>query len=675
MKKRVSPRSLNRDDDKLLLKPEETIKSLNIDTDSNSQNEGGLVKSVAGNDKVPFSDGSMSLGSGNTNKVLGSVSDDQLGVIYYFVHNNQGNHFIAAYSSKTGTYRIVFQDPSLNFQENGFVSADVLRLRRVPEDQESIVYVPEPEAPPVINDPILMSFSMAVDFSVMAEYLGYNYADQGQTEYTAKLRFDSTGFYIGATREDLASEMQVQEFDCVISGNVYDGWVATVAGQMYLGENIWVEGSRSLKYQFVSTLSDDIDVVTDIPIDEVLSSADNTYDIINFTPGVDGAEPSDIRLYGKNHSISEATLDDLQYFDTKDTINASWSLDGLLVNRFVKVAAECKYSETEEWETFFLSQQYDGGLFEAGRFADDGEDPTGFGGGGGGGGGGDSTYYIYWCEGTAVESYNGFDVYPSFAAAMSQWNFLQNQGQTSIQVIELPNCIGDVVTSDFDGIPYIRQVDFKNGVETASPTVTTNVFDQAGPSMTEVYRFEIQARLSSCGTMRTKNGIHFCLNEDVETENEVLDFSESTGSYMYSTTYDDTEVSQEVSVEGYNDSLLGYRTFELGPWDFDGNFLASIGPHTGVVSFMSYDDGNPVTTPRPYCFESLTPCEVTLEITDTDKRVILPEIVENVLVDPVEPDIEPDSEQAPQTRTERDAEINKRIKQSKKNLRDGLSRE
>ena len=116
MKKRVSPRSLNRDDDKLLLKPEETIKSLNIDTDSNSQNEGGLVKSVAGNDKVPFSDGSMSLGSGNTNKVLGSVSDDQLGVIYYFVHNSQGNHFIAAYSSKTGTYRIVFQDPSLTFK-------------------------------------------------------------------------------------------------------------------------------------------------------------------------------------------------------------------------------------------------------------------------------------------------------------------------------------------------------------------------------------------------------------------------------------------------------------------------------------------------------------------------------------------------------------------------------
>ena len=67
------------------------------------------------------------------NTVIGSVADEELGVIYFFVHNDQGNHGVYAYSDKTKTYRLIFKDASLDFDKEGFVKGDIVRIKKKPD--------------------------------------------------------------------------------------------------------------------------------------------------------------------------------------------------------------------------------------------------------------------------------------------------------------------------------------------------------------------------------------------------------------------------------------------------------------------------------------------------------------------------------------------------------------
>ena len=667
MKKKVSPRSINRDDDKLLLNSEETLSSLNIEVDSSLQSQDGLVRSASGNSPVPFSDESMILPQG-INSVIGSVSDDQLGVIYYFVHNSNNEHFIAAYSSKKKTYRIVFKDSSLAFPENGFVKADVLRLRRVPEDLEAIINVPEPEEPPVVYESVKMNFDLAVDMSIEAENKGFSSSSIGVGEYTAKLRFQSSGFFVGQSKADLLNQNYQLDFDCLIRENIHGGWVAQAVEDVHFSASIWEEPDATLSYSFVQTLNSESDISTEVYVDEILSSEDQ-YSITNYSTPSDLSESEDIRLFGKSVSIKDATIEFLTGDTEVDIINASISSTGYVKDRFTTALVELDMSLTEEWNAFFLSQQYNDGEFTAGRF-DEGDPGAGF-------GGGDDddisgTVYIYYCPGTEIESYQGFDVFPSQSEALAQWSFLVGNGipSNTIQVLELPNCISDIYQSSFDGTPYVKVIDFKNGDTQIIPSSTQYVYDPSGPFLTSKFKFSIPSRLSSCGTMRTKNGFYFSINSNTEIDNEVLDESPVSGSFMWSKKTENKKISDEVTIENYGEVLVAYRTFEVSAKDPDGEFFTDISGYQSDTCFMSYDSGDYISDVVPYCFESLSNCGVEGRIVSTPALIeVNVEQIEDPQID-INEDNSSEGGESSSTETKEES-VRRKITESKRNIKLG----
>jgi len=146
MKSKITPRQLNKSLDERLLKPTDLIDALNVAIRTNEDGQGGVVKNVESNAAVEF------LGVVETtedadsvertedieafpgsNYVIGTVSDDEVGVVYLFVYNSNSKHSIWAYSTEAKSYRLIFTSSLLNFPKNGFVSADFVKIKRVVE--------------------------------------------------------------------------------------------------------------------------------------------------------------------------------------------------------------------------------------------------------------------------------------------------------------------------------------------------------------------------------------------------------------------------------------------------------------------------------------------------------------------------------------------------------------
>jgi len=146
MKSKITPRQLNKSLDERLLKPTDLIDALNVAIRTNEDGQGGVVKNVESNAAVEF------LGVVETtedadsvertedieafpgsNYVIGTVSDDEVGVVYLFVYNSNSKHSIWAYSTEAKSYRLIFTSSLLNFPQNGFVSADFVKIKRVVE--------------------------------------------------------------------------------------------------------------------------------------------------------------------------------------------------------------------------------------------------------------------------------------------------------------------------------------------------------------------------------------------------------------------------------------------------------------------------------------------------------------------------------------------------------------
>lgn len=129
---RITPRKLNADTDERSLNADEMKYALNISVDANSDGDGAVVKCSEGNVASLPSDELGSVSDG-VNTVIGSVTDEELGVVYFFVHNTSGDHAVYAYSEKTDTYRVILKTPALNFDRDGFVKGDVVRVKRLTE--------------------------------------------------------------------------------------------------------------------------------------------------------------------------------------------------------------------------------------------------------------------------------------------------------------------------------------------------------------------------------------------------------------------------------------------------------------------------------------------------------------------------------------------------------------
>ena len=139
---KLIPRYLETSKDNRSKGSNELIDALNITVTGDSDGGQGVVKNIKGTTPI-IQSLPENVPPAGVNTCIGSVRDEGLGVVYFFVHNNEGNHGVYAYSAKTDTYRLIFMDESLDFQENGFVKADVIRIKRREKDKEFIPFIPE----------------------------------------------------------------------------------------------------------------------------------------------------------------------------------------------------------------------------------------------------------------------------------------------------------------------------------------------------------------------------------------------------------------------------------------------------------------------------------------------------------------------------------------------------
>ena len=118
---KITPNYLNKDDDERLVKSVEMTDAVNIRVSSDADGDAFVIKNAYGNTAVSLG---TSLPAG-TNKVIGSVSDEQLGFIFYFVWNSNNDHSIYRYSTGSNTSSRIIKDPVLSFTENGFVKGNI----------------------------------------------------------------------------------------------------------------------------------------------------------------------------------------------------------------------------------------------------------------------------------------------------------------------------------------------------------------------------------------------------------------------------------------------------------------------------------------------------------------------------------------------------------------------
>ena len=118
---KITPNYLNKDDDERLVKSVEMTDAVNIRVSSDADGDAFVIKNAYGNTAVSLG---SSLPAG-TNKVIGSISDEQLGFIFYFVWNSNNEHSIYRYSTGSNTSVRIIKDSVLSFTENGFVKGNI----------------------------------------------------------------------------------------------------------------------------------------------------------------------------------------------------------------------------------------------------------------------------------------------------------------------------------------------------------------------------------------------------------------------------------------------------------------------------------------------------------------------------------------------------------------------
>ena len=126
---KLIPRFLVSDEDERLLKEGAMTDALNVTISEDGDGSEGVLKNVKGTEAADPVSG-LSL-EDNSVKVIGSVSDHQLGKIYFFVADNVTTtdgpeNAIYQYNTSSDEYKLVFKSGWLNFDPGGFIKADVL---------------------------------------------------------------------------------------------------------------------------------------------------------------------------------------------------------------------------------------------------------------------------------------------------------------------------------------------------------------------------------------------------------------------------------------------------------------------------------------------------------------------------------------------------------------------
>lgn len=133
---KLIPQYLNQDEDARLIKPVEMADALNIRIDHDADGDAGVVKNVQGNEAVAARSTNDAIPTDGTNKVVGCVSSEASKCIYFFLYNSTGLHGIYRYSVSNNWYVKLYEDDVLNFNQDGFVKADVV----INQFQEDLLY-------------------------------------------------------------------------------------------------------------------------------------------------------------------------------------------------------------------------------------------------------------------------------------------------------------------------------------------------------------------------------------------------------------------------------------------------------------------------------------------------------------------------------------------------------
>ena len=138
---KLIPQYLNRDDDERILKSYEMVDALNVRISHEEDGDAGVIKNVEGNQSVAAKSASDTIPATGLNKVIGAVSSEAHKCIYFFLYNGNGNHGIYKYTALPGTedsdvYQKVYESSSLNFNLQGYVSADLI----VNQNGEHLLY-------------------------------------------------------------------------------------------------------------------------------------------------------------------------------------------------------------------------------------------------------------------------------------------------------------------------------------------------------------------------------------------------------------------------------------------------------------------------------------------------------------------------------------------------------
>lgn len=632
MKKSVSPRSLNTDDNKLLLKSTESKFSLNVDSEGFGEDESGVVKHVRGNGPASFSDELMVLPSG-VNKVIGSVSDDQLNVVYFFVYNSNSDHSVVAYNSRTNTYRTVFVSSALDFREDGFVKADIVRLRRVPEDQELFTEAPvEPEE----LTPVELKFRLSVDLSVWGEVEGYSSSESAPSSTSnLPVQFISQGglriYNSGEPITDNSPYLQSITKELKASDDEFDGWLKNATVTIFVHPEDVLEAACFLQWKVQSDLGGliDGDVTRNISHNTILAAME---------AGAEGLQLGS-PCYGFHKEINDMLVSDLPISGYDASVMNSSSSTGRLLDRMLNFGCGADYSQTSVWESELVSQinTYSGGPFSGSPSPrsyptaqmDNGGDP---GAGFGGGDGGSEVVVITYCNSLEQAQTVGAD-YGSLAEAIAAWIAETNAGNTAT-ITNLCSDLGAGNGTSTNFTPKVITYDTLSQEVFEEDSLTPVQFDLSLQTIPEDYDFQVSFYLSSCGTMRRQTALAFRSapdNENIESMSDQI--PSNLGMYWGSSNgqgangYDPGDRVSDVytsyfSIYGGVQDLL-MRVFEVSvnnPSDTSTIYTGATALSGNAV--VLFYQNNPYPSVSFLCFGSQSPCSVSSTLPTTIRPVV-----------------------------------------------------
>ena len=146
---KIKLRHLAKDKDVRLFEEGDMLDALNISVDADGESSGDLVKNVKSTLRGTAATDSDQLPNEDC-RVVGSVSDDANGKVYFFVWSTAAsNHGIYQYDAALNTYKVVLKSSVLGFSEYGFVKADLINGEfQKDEVSQTIVYFTDGVNPP-----------------------------------------------------------------------------------------------------------------------------------------------------------------------------------------------------------------------------------------------------------------------------------------------------------------------------------------------------------------------------------------------------------------------------------------------------------------------------------------------------------------------------------------------